>query len=76
MIVITKINEQPRGRAIGVSTTGIRYAKVGFYLLLPTPKSLQRGFSQRDAFGIGNFCIPSFMNFSDPKDQRIKPLNY
>jgi hypothetical protein len=55
---------------------GRRYAKLGFYLLSPTPAPLQRGSFQRDAFGIGNFCIPSFMNFSDPKGRGIEPLNY
>jgi len=32
----------------------------------PVYTPLQRGFSQRDAFGIGNFCIPSFIHFSEP----------
>jgi len=25
---------------------------------------------------LGNFCIPSFMNVSDPEGRGIEPLNY
>jgi hypothetical protein len=52
---------------------GRRYAKLGFYLLLPTPAPLQRGFSQRDAFGVGNFGVPSSLNYSDPEGRGIEP---
>jgi len=41
-------NEQPQG--IGVSTIGKRYAKLGFYLLLPIPAPLQRGFGEIFAY--------------------------
>jgi len=71
-------NKKPRGRAVGVSPIGKRYAKLGFYLLLPTatslklwsvgdPAPLQRGLTQRDAFGKGYFGVSCFYKLFRPK---------